>query len=305
MRPARLEVRPARLEVRPARLREISVAEVSPAILASMEDVRFGARVRAVRLRLGWRQTDVAAKAGLSRTTVMRVEHGRLDRLQLASVRAVLRALDMDLALIAKWRGGDLDRLVDEGHATLVGSVAAVLEGAGWVVRAEVSFSVFGERGSIDLLAWHQVSGVLLVVEVKTSLNSIEETLRRQDVKVRLAANVARERFGWDPRATAWLLAVPEGSTTRRRVARHARLLARAYPVRGRSARAWLREPRTATGLLMFLPDAPGESRSRRIAPRRRVRRARPQPSGPMRTPEAPMPETPRNDPPKGRRERI
>src|SRR4029079_17838803 len=85
---------------------------------------------------------------------------------------------------------GDIDRVADEGHAALVGLVAALLEGLGWQVRPEVSFSVFGERGSIDLVAWHPTARILLVVEVKTSLNSVEETLRRHDLKVRLFSPV-------------------------------------------------------------------------------------------------------------------
>jgi hypothetical protein len=56
---------------------------------------------------------------------------------------------------------------------------------------------VFGERGSIDLLAWHESSRTLLVIELKTELTSVEETLRRHDSKVRLAPGIARERFGW------------------------------------------------------------------------------------------------------------
>jgi hypothetical protein len=210
---------------------------------------------------------------------VYRVEHGRLGSMSIDTVRGVLRALEMDLDLVARWRGGDLDRLADEGHAILVGITAALLEAAGWEVVVEVSFSVYGERGSIDVLAWHAASRALLVVEVKTTLNSVEETLRRQDVKVRLAARIARERFGWDARATASALVLPDDATSRRRVQRHAQILDRSFPVRGRSARAWLQGPSSVAGLLLFLSDAPREGRIQRIAPRRRVRRPNSQPS--------------------------
>jgi hypothetical protein len=40
-----------------------------------------------------------------------------------------------------------------------------------------VTFSIYGERGSIDLLAWHSETRTLLVVELKSELTSIEETL--------------------------------------------------------------------------------------------------------------------------------
>ena len=39
---------------------------------------------------------------------------------------------------------------------------------AGWDVATEVSFNVRGERGSIDILAFHQATGSLLVIEIKS-----------------------------------------------------------------------------------------------------------------------------------------
>ena len=224
-----------------------------------MEDERFGTRVRIVRARQGLRQSDVADRASVSAATVGRIERGELEQLQLGVIRAVLKTLDIDLALDARWHGGELDRLADEEHALLGGRTASLLEREAWIVQPEVSFSVYGERGSIDLLAWHARTHTLLVVEIKSSLNSIEETLRRQDVKVRLAAGEARKRFGWDARATAWLLVLPDDTTSRRRAARHAALLDRAYPSRGDAARAWIRSPQQATGMLIFLKSAQNE----------------------------------------------
>ena len=235
-----------------------------------MDDLRLGRRVRAVRVRLGLRQVDVAGRAGVSQDTVSRVERGRLGSLQVRTIRAVLAALEVDLRLDAAWRGGEIDRVADEGHATLVGVVAALLEGLGWVTRAEVSFSVYGERGSIDLLAWHPVARVLLVVEVKTSLTSVEETLRRHDAKVRLAPRIAAERLGLSPVATSRLLVLPDASTPRRHVARHDGVLGRVYPVRGSAAKAWLAGPSRAAGMLLFVsPALPGRGRRRVVTPRR------------------------------------
>ena len=244
-----------------------------------MQDIRVGARVRAVRLRLGWRQTDVADRAGLSQSAVCRVERGQLDHLTLRTLRRVLQALEMDLELVPRWRGGDLDRLADEDHARLAKLIAALLEALGWEVRVEVSFSVYGERGSMDLLAWHPSTRTLLVVEVKTTLTSVEETLRRHDMKVRLAPTVASERFGWSARTAARLLVLPDAMTERRRVGRHDGVFARAYPLRGREARAWLRSPAGAAGLLVFLSDIRDRTGRGRVGPRRRVRRRRSQPS--------------------------
>ncbi len=212
-------------------------------------------------------------RARVSQSTVCRVEHGRLDRLQVGTVRAVLRALEIDLSLDPRWRGGELDRLVDEDHAALVGRIAHVLETAGWTVRPEVSYSVYGERGSIDVLAWHPASRVLLVVEVKTTLNSIEETLRRHDAKVRLARAIAAERFGWEAAAVARMLALPDDTTSRRRVARQDGVLGKVYPARGRAVTAWLKSPTGDPGMLTFLSAIPGETGRAGRRGRRRVRK--------------------------------
>ena len=55
-----------------------------------------------------------------------------------------------------------------------------------WILAPEVSYSIFGERGVIDILAWHPTRRALLVIELKSELTSIEETLRRDLARVTL-----------------------------------------------------------------------------------------------------------------------
>ena len=158
-----------------------------------MDDARIGRGVRRLRHRRSWTQEDLAARGGQSQDVVSRVERGRIADMPLRRVRAIARALDAELVVALRWRGGDFDRLMDEGHAALVGRIAEVLEASGWITRTEVSYAVYGERGSIDLLAWHEATRTLLVVEVKTELVSVESTLRKHDEKVRLARRVAAD----------------------------------------------------------------------------------------------------------------
>jgi hypothetical protein len=202
------------------------------------------------------------------------VERGRLASIPLRTLERVAVALEADLGISVRWRGGDLDRLLDEGHATLVARAAGVVERAGWAILPEVTFAIYGDRGSIDLLGWHAPSSALLVVEVKTELASIEETLRTHDMKVRVAPRVAWERAGWRPRTVARLLVLPDTSTARRRVARHAAVLARRYPLGGSAARARLREPGGEAGLRLFLAPTIGARGRCGSVSRRRVRRA-------------------------------
>lgn len=141
-----------------------------------------------------------------------------------------------------------------------------------------MSFAVWGERGSIDLLAWHAPTRTLLVIEVKSELTSAEETLRRLDAKARLAADIARERFGWDVARVVRALVLPEASMSRRRVARHDALFRARLPLRGIVARAWLARPDGVVprALLLFQSLTTGDRGSRGSVSRKRIRRAHP-----------------------------
>jgi len=245
-----------------------------------MDDQRVGRIVRALRRRLGWRQSDVAEKAGCSQTQVSLVERGWLAKVPLPVVRRIIGALDGSLVIEVRWRAGALERLMDEDHAALVALVAELLRRAGWLVEVEVTYSEYGERGAYDILAFHAASATLLVVEVKTDLASAEATLRKLDEKVRLAPQVARQRFGWSGRLVAKLLVMPEASTLRRRVARHATLFDRAFPARGVEVRPWLRRPEGRLSALWFLSPSSGATAIRGRGGRERVRRpSRPSPS--------------------------
>lgn len=129
-----------------------------------------------------------------------------------------------------------------------------------------------GERGSIDVLAWHPASRTLLVVEIKSAVGDIQATLMTLDRKVRLAPIVAR-RFGWEILRTARLLVVGEGRTNRRVVEQHGAIFASAFPVRGRAAGAWLRQPSAAVSGLLFLSNDAYSGIKRRRRVRRRPQR--------------------------------
>ena len=129
-------------------------------------------------------QSALFATNGLARG-----KHSPSERPRVATIFA---ALDASLVLDVRWRAGALDRLIDEAHAALGGSVAELLTRLGWIVRVEVTYSEYGERGSIDLVAFWPASGILLVVELKTDLPGIDPVLRKLD-----------EKSGWRPRSCA------------------------------------------------------------------------------------------------------
>ena len=237
-----------------------------------MSELRLGRIARALRHRLGWRQADVARRARTSQDLISRIERGQVDGIGIAKLRRVLGALDAEVVLLVRWRGGELDRLLDEGHASLVGDAVRLFDRLRWEVQLEVSFASYRERGSIDILAWHSETQTLVVGEVKTEITSVEETLRTHDGKVRLGAGIALERFGWSSRAVTRLLIVPETSTARRRIARHNAIFSRAYPTRGIQLRTWLERPGPMAGGLVFLSPTQGVRGIRRSPTRKRIR---------------------------------
>jgi len=208
----------------------------------------------------------------VSRGLISLIERGRIEEVTIRRLRRAARELDAEYIAVLRWRAGDLDRLMDEGHAALVGRAAAILRADGWEVRIELSYSVYGERGSIDILAWRAPMGLLLVVEVKTEFIALETTLRKHDEKVRLAARIARERLDWNALDTARLLVLPSTSTARRRVERHAAVMDVSYPLRGTSLRHWMASPSGPQAGLLFIDVEQAPTSGRPSISRKRVR---------------------------------
>ena len=248
-----------------------------------MDDIALGRLLRSIRIRLRLRQVDVADRAGLSQQLVSLLELGALEHVSVPALRRVARAMGAEVVIGVRWRGAEVDRLRDEDHARIVAAIVRLLALDGWLTATEVTYSEWGERGSIDVLAFHPATRTLLVIEVKTEIVSVEETIRRLDQKTRLAPKIAAERFGWSAVAAGRLLAVMDTRTARRRVQRHGPVFGRSFPVRGWAARAWLRSPIGGPGLLLFLTPTSGDGARRGPATVRRVARSRPR-SGPAAT---------------------
>jgi transcriptional regulator with XRE-family HTH domain len=248
-------------------------------MLDLMDDQRIGRVILILRQRRGWRQADLAKKSGVSQSAISDIERGRIDRYTLETVRKLLRALDASASLDVMWGGrGDLDRLLDADHARLMLNWAERHRQAGWDVWNEASYSIYGERGRIDQLAFHAKTGILEVTEGKSGIWDVQDTLGRLDEKVRLAPRIAVQR-GWRATRVVGALAVIEGSTARRRVAEHDGLFAR-YSLRGRAALAWIRDPSpSAEGLLVFVPLSHTNQGGLGRAGQRRVRPSAPDPN--------------------------
>ena len=233
-----------------------------------MTPVVIGRHLRTLRHRKRMRQVDLARKTEISQSTISRVERGDLGVVSAATLGRIFDAVEAELIVSVRWRGGELDRLADRAHARLVELVTQRLTRLGWQVFPEVTFSHFGERGSIDVLAWDPVERAVVIGEVKSEIAGVEETLRRHDAKVRLATVIVRERFGVAPRTISKLLILPESATARRRIAEHASTFERAYPDRGAVVRDRLAARNEAIAGILYEEVGP----EARLQGRRRVR---------------------------------
>lgn len=197
----------------------------------------------------------------MSRELVSRVERGCVRGIPLGTLERIAAALGGTIDVTLRWQGADLDRLLDAGHARLVELVAGFLDSCGWETRTEVSFNHFGDRGRVDVLAFHPSSRRLLIVEAKTEIGDLQELVGRLDVKTRLAP-VIGPSVGW-PRDLPVLpvVVIRDSRRSRSVVKDHPRTFAR-FSTRGRQATAWVRCPDSGlpTGLLWFVsvPDSHG-----------------------------------------------
>jgi hypothetical protein len=201
---------------------------------------------------------------------VSRVERGNVRACSLQTLRHLFEALDATLLLFVRWRGGELDRLLDADHASL-GERWSVVRGDRWETRAEVTYSEYGERGSIDELAFDPATSTLLVTELKTGIYEANRVAAKLDEKARLASRIARG-LGWNATVVVPCFVIADTRTNRRRVAAHPNLFAR-FRLRGREARKWLRDPAPLSGgVLVFVPLSDVRGTNGRQAGRQRVR---------------------------------
>ena len=237
-----------------------------------MDRLRVGRSIRAIRIRLGWRQADLAQASGVSRSVISRLERGAFTSTSFKSVEAACTALSADLDVRVRWHGEGLDRLVDEMHSSIVERFVALLQSSGWETAVEVTFNEYGERGSVDVAGWHARSRSLLIAEIKSIVADAQGTLLPLDRKARLGIKIGRSR-GWDPVAVSKVLVVRDGSTNRRRIAQLGSTFSAALPMRGRAFARWLRDRSGSVSALIFLSDSPQKSARRACTSWQRVNR--------------------------------
>ena len=217
-----------------------------------MDDAQIGSAVRAVRIRSNLTQADVAKAAFVRRYEVSCLEQGKFNNMTVGMLRRILRAVGMWIDLKPNWKGVNLERLVHGAHTALQEAVLAYVNGLeGWVGRPEVSFAVHRERGVIDVLAWHEATRTLVIIEIKTLLVDPAELVAKMGQRSRLALQIAATQ-GWRPKQVATWVIFTDTRTNRRQVGEHRELLQGLAQMDGRQVRAWLRSPTGPMSALSF-----------------------------------------------------
>lgn len=212
---------------------------------------------------------DLAKGARVSQRAVSRVERGLLEELSFGMLDRIAGAVDVTLRVEGRWHGGLGERLVDAEHSAIVQAIAAILRGAGWVIVAEYTFNHYGDRGSVDLVAWHEASRTLLLVEVKSRITNLQDLFARFATKLRIVPNLLAGERGWKPQAVGRLIALPGTTGNRSIVASHRDLFDASYPARAREINRWLQDPTSDLGGVWFIPPSRHAAGKRALRVRR------------------------------------
>jgi hypothetical protein len=236
--------------------------------MRAMNDERAGALIAAVRVHLHLRQVDLGDLANVGQKVVSLLERGLFEQVSVRNQRRVCAALGIESELQLRWRGGLGDRLIDRVHASVVELVTAELIRNGWEVLPEFTFNHFGERGSVDILAWHPGRRALLIIEVKSRIHDVQGLLMSMSRKVRVVPSIVAEERHWDRLALAHLVALPDSHVNRAVVSAHPATFDAAFPARTAACKRWVSDPVGDLAGLWFLPRIPGPT-SDRVSPRR------------------------------------
>ena len=219
------------------------------------------------------RSAELALRAGLLPEAVSRAERGDARALTLRTLERTAEALGARTSLrlfctARSWTGCSMPPRGLE-------QVVRILRTNGWEVVPEATFSVYGERGSVDVLAFHPVLGALLIIEVKSVVPDMQALLAGIDRKARRRADGSRSHRGWRVRSLSRLLVLPDDRTARRHVAEHAATIGEVLPLRTLSVRRWIASPVGPMGGVLFLPSSQSTTGRRRVGASAAPHRAR------------------------------
>jgi len=217
--------------------------------------------VRTIRHAVGETQAELGGRVGCSQAFISNVETARAEALTIESAASIIDALGgrLEVVIVGPLLAGSRQR--DAGHARCLAAVDTRLRRAGWLTDLEASIGDDQVRGWIDVLAYHETSGLVLVVEVKTELHDLGDIQRTLGWYEREAWAAARQR-GWRPRAIRSVLVVLHTAAVDDRIGDNPELIRRAFPARASEVQRMVDGGAAIAGRGLALVDP----RSRRAA---------------------------------------
>jgi transcriptional regulator with XRE-family HTH domain len=233
--------------------------------------VSGGDQLRNERLRRHLTLEDVAARAGVGRTTVHRTESGEPASLETYARVAAALALRPSLSFVDGSRRDQAARRdEDTVHAAMGELEARHLRTLRYPVSVDEPYQHYQFAGRADLIAWDPAGGSLLHIENRTRFPNLQEAAGSYNAKrAYLPAAVAdrlRLRGGW--RSVTHALVVLWSAEALHAVRLRRSTFAALCPDAIGGFDAWWRgEPPTAgvTSTLVVLDPAPQLGRRRRL----------------------------------------
>jgi transcriptional regulator with XRE-family HTH domain len=157
---------------------------------------RVAAQVRDARVRRGWSMEELARRAGMSRSAVHAVEHGRPAAIATYVTLALALGLEPVLDLTDVRRRRAPDRPQDPVHAAMGELEAQRFQSLGLRVAIDEPYQHFQFAGRADVVAWHREPPALLHIENRTRFPSIGEVAGAWNAKRQYLGRVLAERWG-------------------------------------------------------------------------------------------------------------
>jgi len=190
----------------------------------------FGRACLDTRVSLDVSRAELARRVGVSARYMARIERGEANP-SLRLVDRIADALGLDISLDIRRPIFLNARVRDAVHARCSAYVDRRVRGLGWARAREIEVVHGRSHGWIDLLAFDQRTGTLLIIEVKTRLDDLGGLERQLGWYERMAWQAAR-RLGWRPvRIVSCVLALASAEVERV-VRSHRDLLRVAFPMR-------------------------------------------------------------------------
>lgn len=205
---------------------------------------QIGLAIKSTRLGFGWTERELARRLGSNQAAIQRLERGCQRHVDVQLATAALDVLGVRVTIDANPVGLAARREQhDLVHARCAGYVVRQLRQRGWVVRTEVEIGEGRFRGWIDVLAFRESDGALLVIEIKTEIDDFGRILRSLGWYVR-SSRAAALAMGWRPRSIVPVLIALATVETDARLSSNVELVRNELPGGAVALSDWINDER-------------------------------------------------------------